>query len=149
MWKLDTDERMAHWRAFRKQLDLLPLEQALEETAKFWQTCPFVPFYLDIDRVDSWPDPWSLIYENTYCDVAKCLGIVYTVLLTTHRKDLAVEVRTYRDPKNGYDYNLAWFNQGKYVLNLIDGTIVNSRQLDKTLKLIQQYTAEELQLQNY
>jgi hypothetical protein len=149
MWKLEAGERIVHWRDFRKTLDLLTLDDAIAEAAKFWQACPFVPYYLDIDCVENWPDPWSLIYDNTYCDIAKCLGIVYTMLLTAHRKNLEIEVRHYVDTKNGYEYNLAWINQGKYVLNLIDGEIVNSRQINKTLTLVKQYTAKELQLDNY
>jgi hypothetical protein len=149
MWKLEASERIAHWRDFRKTLDLLPLDSALTETAKFWQACPFVPYYLAVDSATNWPDPWTLICNNTYCDVAKCLGIVYTILLTTHRTALDIEVRQYQDTTTGYEYNLAWINQGKYVLNLIDGEIVNSKQFNKTLILVRQYTAEELQLENY
>jgi len=149
MWKLNPSERISHWRDFRKSLDQLPLEQALDSTAKFWQTVPFSPYYLDPDDNSMWPDPWTLIYENTYCDVAKCLGIVYTVLLTGHRNSVDIEFRRYQDPVTKYEYNLSWINQGKYILNMIDGAIVNNTHVDKKLNLIKQYTATELQLENY
>jgi len=98
--------------------------------------------------MENWPDPWTLIFENMYCDVAKCLGIVYTMLLTEHRKNLEVEIRTYIDPKNNYEYNLAYFNQGKYILNMIDGEVVNNTQVEK-LVLKKQYSAAQLQLEHY
>jgi hypothetical protein len=149
MWKLNSSERMSHWYAFRKKLSTQTLEQALQATAEYWQKCPFVPYYLDINDTDNWPGPWDLIHTNTYCDIAKCLGIVYTMTLTAHGSALETEIRVYHSPVTGYSYNLAWFNQGKYVLNLIDGEIVNKQQIDKTLTLIKQYNANELQLDTY
>ena len=136
------------WRDFRTTLESLPIEQALIETAEFWRVAPFVPYNLDPDDLGNWPDPWTLIMENSYCDIAKCLGIVYTITLTGHRKDLEIELRQYEDPKTRYVYNLAWVNQGKYILNMIDGEVVNTKQFDKTLKLVKQYN-KELQLENY
>jgi hypothetical protein len=140
---------MRSWREFRASLDLLPLEKALAYTAEFWARAPFVPYNLDPDNLSNWPDPWTLVYENSYCDIAKCLGIVYTMSLTGHRKSLDVEFKVYEDPKTRYVYNLAWFNQGKYILNMIDGEVLNIEQFDKTLKLKKQYSEVQLQLDNY
>ena len=84
-----------------------------------------------------------------YCDVAKCLGIVYTVALTTHRTNTTIEFKQYEDPKTGYDYNLACFDQGKYILNMIDGEVVNIKLVNETLKFKRQYNEKELQLESY
>jgi len=149
MWKLDTAGRIAQWRDFRKSLDELPFDQALDQVANLWQTVPFCPYNLDPDKPESWPDPWTLIYENVYCDIAKCLGIVYTILLSKHGTNLNVEFRVYQDPKTRYNYNLAWFNKGKYILNMVDGEVLNNTQFNKTLKLIKTHTAVELQLDNF
>jgi hypothetical protein len=149
MWNLKADERIARWRDFRNQLSILSLEDALTKTSEFWSRAPFVPYNLDYTEPSTWPDPWTLVYENTYCDLAKCLGIVYTMLLTEHRNNLDIEIRVFKNPKNNHEYNLAWFNRGKYVLNMIDGSILNIEHLDKTLELKAQYTAEDLQLDNY
>jgi hypothetical protein len=149
MWKLDTAGRIAQWRDFRKSLDELSFDQALDAVAKLWQTCPFAPYNLDPDHPENWPDPWTLICENVYCDIAKCLGIVYTILLSKHKIDLNVEIRVYQDPKTRYSYNLAWINRGKYILNMVDGEVLNNTQFNKTLKLIKTHTAVELQLENY
>ena len=149
MWKLDASERIVHWKAFRKTLDGLPLPDALDAVAHFWQNSPFVPYYLDQEASNAWPDPWTLIYDNTYCDLAKCLGIVYTVTLTEHRDSVDSEIRVYKDTETGHEYNLAYFNQGKYILNMIDGEVVNNTQIKNTLQLIQRYNSAELQLENY
>jgi len=77
MWKLKATERITRWRDFRKSLDQFSLEQAAIQTAEFWQGCPFTPYYLEADHPDTWPDPWTLLAENYYCDLAKALGIYY------------------------------------------------------------------------
>ncbi|CAB4129177.1 hypothetical protein UFOVP112_275 [uncultured Caudovirales phage] len=149
MFQLPAEDRLRSWREFRSAIESLSIEQALAQTSEFWAGAPFVPYNLDTESMSNWPDPWTLVYENSYCDVAKCLGIVYTMSLTGHKKNLAVEIRVYEDPKTRYRYNLAWFNQGKYILNMIDGEVLNNKQFDKTLKLVKQYSEEQLQLENY
>ena len=149
MWKLDASERIARWRDFRNSIENLPLDEALYQTMQFWNSAPFTPYYLDPLSLENWPDPWTLIYENYYCDVAKVLGIVYTIVLTEHKKNLDIEIRVYKDPNTRHEYNLAWINQGKYIVNLIDNEIVNNTQFDKNLKLVKSYTATELQIEKY
>jgi len=147
MFQLRTEDRLRSWREFRSSLNLLPLEEALVQTAEFWADAPFVPYNLDPDDLTTWPDPWELLEENVYCDLAKCLGIVYTILLTDHTTEL--EIRVYKDSKTGHEYNLAWIDQGKYILNMIDGELVNIKQLGDTLKPKRTYTAVDLQLEHY
>jgi hypothetical protein len=53
------------------------------------------------------------------------------------------------NPENGYEYNLANFAQGKYILNMIDGEVVNIKQIDKKLKMKQSYTATDLRLHTF
>ena len=149
MFQLPAEDRLRSWREFRTTLESLPLETALAETAEFWRCAPFVPYNLDYSDIRTWPDPWTLIDENIYCDVAKCLGIVYTISLTGHKKNLDVEIRQYVDLKTGYEYNLAWIDKGKYILNMIDGEVLNIEQFDKSLKLKHKFTAVDLQLNNY
>jgi hypothetical protein len=149
MFHLKAEDRLRSWRDFRSTLDSLPLDQALNQTAEFWTGAPFTPYHLDPDSVATWPDPWTLIDENIYCDLAKCLGIVYTVLLTTHRTNLDIEIWVYEDPTTHHEFNLACFDQGKYILNMIDGTVVNIKQVNETLTLKRRITATELKLESY
>lgn len=148
MFQLKAEDRLKSWRDFRSTIESLPIEQALAQTAEFWAGAPFVPYNLDPALPQVWPDPWTLVYENVYCDIAKCLGIVYTISLTSH-KTADIEFRVYQDPKTRYEYNVAWIAQGKYILNMVDGEILNNKQFDKSLKLIKQYTKAQLQLENY
>jgi hypothetical protein len=149
MWKLLPAERVSHWRAFRKQLDQLTLDQTVKSIEEFWHNCPYNPYYLDADNPESWPDPWQLISENYYCDLAKALGIVYTIYFTCHGKRVSPEIRVYNDPVTKYTYNLVLLDKGKYVLNFRDGDVVNIEQLNKNLVLQHCYTETELKLQKY
>lgn len=150
MFQLKTEDRLRSWREFRSSIDNLSLTDALQSTAELWAGASYTPYYLDIDEPESWPDPWQLIDENVYCDVAKCLGIIYTMLLTKHKTDLDIELRVYVDASTGAEYNLAWFNEGKYILNLTDREVVNIEQFDDTVfKLKRIYSSLELQLENY
>lgn len=149
MFQLKAEDRLRSWREFRASIELLTTKEALLQTAEFWSGAPFVPYNLDVTTPSNWPDPWTLIEENTFCDVAKCLGIVYTVMLTQHRDNLDIEFQVYVNPENGYEYNLANFAQGKYILNMIDGEVVNIKQIDKKLKMKQSYTATDLRLHTF
>lgn len=116
-------ERLTRWRDFRKTLNAMPFEEALDRVSEFWATCPYSPYYLDPDKPDTWPDPWTLVEENWYCDLAKALGILYTIKFTSHDPD--VELRVYIDPETKYVYNLVWIGDGKYILNMANGQVVN------------------------
>jgi len=147
MWKLNPAERLARWREFRKSLNGLPIPDALQSVADFWATCPFMPYYLDPDQHGQWPDPWTLVEENYYCDLAKALGMLYTITLTDHR--VPSEIRVYYDIESKVYYNLAWIDQGKYVLNMNAGEVVNKTQITKHLELRNCYGEEELKLNSY
>lgn len=149
MFKLSADRRLAYWKNFRNQLNTMPFVQALEVTQQLWQSCPFTPFYLTVDDPDSWPNPWDLVTENYYCDLAKCLGIVYTLHLSDHGNNLDPEIRVYNDLATKYQYHIAYFAGGKYVLNLIEDEIVNKQQINQQLKLKYRYTAANLKLEQY
>lgn len=145
MFQLNNEDRLKVWREFRTELDSLPFETALNRVAEFWGRAPFVPYHLDINDPDNWPDPWTLITENHYCDLAKALGIVYTIALTTHGNGLEYEIRVYNDPSKGYDYNLVYLDQGKYILNMIDSEFVNIEQVEQKLVLKKTFSSKQLQ----
>ena len=146
MWKLDPGERVARWRAFRLSLGGMPLEKAILATAEFWRDCPYNAYYLDPADPASWPTAWDLIAENYYCDIAKALGMLYTIAYSGHGQ-LPMELRTYNDPETGYVYNLSVFNKGKYVINFLDAEIVNIQQVENKLVLKRRYSSTELKLQ--
>jgi hypothetical protein len=149
MFKLLPKNRLSEWKSIRDKLSQVELPIAIAKAQELWHSCPFTPFYLDPDNPKDWPDPWQLLTENYYCDLAKCLGIVYTLHLTAHKDQLFPEIRTYLDPNTRYDFLIAYLCHGKYVLNLIEGEVVNKEHINRQLKLKRCYTAIDLKLEQY
>lgn len=151
MWFLKPDERLREWHAFRKEIGKDSLSEACQKTAHLWSYAPFVNRYLDPNKSSSltvWPDPWELLYENTYCDIAKCLGMLYTLYLSEHRPD-DIELRIYKNFITKEEYNLVWLNRGKYILNLEFDAVVNKTQFNNDTTLVYRYTPEDLNLTKY
>jgi hypothetical protein len=148
MWNLNPDERLREWKTFRKKIGQLSIEEACNLTTHLWSYAPYVNYYIDPDRANStspWPDPWTLLYENYYCDVAKCLGMLYTLYLSDHKPSdieiqLGINVET-REP-----CNLVSLAKGKYILNFNFDEVVNKKQLPKTIEVKYRYRPEDLNL---
>lgn len=81
MWHNTFDGRLLEWKDLREVVKDLPLVDALIKIDEFWQQAPLVGHYLHIDDLENWPNPWDLLVDNIYCDLAKCLGICYTIIL--------------------------------------------------------------------
>lgn len=145
MWNLLPSERLRCWQEFRKSISEKNFEDALKETVHLWSYAPYVSHYLTTDQIDNWPGPWELIYENYYCDLAKALGMLYTLYLSSHRCD--IEIRIYNDPSAMEQYNLVYIDKGKYVLNYVHDEVVNKTQLPNNLKLVAQLSATDLNLE--
>jgi len=119
------------------------------ELNKMWSTAPFVNYNLDPSEPKSWPDPWTLLAENYWCDVAKTLGIVYTLYFTNH-KSTPTEIRVYYDYQDKIKYTVAWIDHGKYILNYYPYEIVNIKYIEeKQLQLLYQYSNTDLALDKY
>jgi hypothetical protein len=148
-WNLRVNDRLAEWKDFRHELDRLPLETAVVELHNMWSTAPFINYSLDPSDPTTWPDPWTLLAENYWCDVAKALGIIYTIYFTHHR-NTPMELRVYYDYKDKERYTVAWLDEGKYILNYWPYEIVNTKQVEeKQLHLLYQYSSTDLALEKY
>ena len=64
-----------------------------------------------MDDYEKWPNPWNLLADNIYCDLARALGIVYTMLMLD-RKDVGTIQIAETDQGN-----LVLVDHGKYILN--------------------------------
>lgn len=137
-------DRLRQWHDFRKSLNQKTLQEAIVAVQHLWSYAPFVKYYLTTDQIDNWPTPWELIYENVYCDLAKALGIVYTLYLTDHQPK--IEIRVYKDNSNKEHYNLVFIENGKYVLNYLHDEVVNKKQISKTLSITNTIDVEQLRL---
>lgn len=149
MWNLNSAQRLSEWKKFRESISKQSLDDAIKATTHLWSYAPFVNYYLDPADTSNWPDPWQLLDENYYCDIAKSLGMLYTLALSSHGSNVDIELRIMSD-KNNNKYHLVYISQGKYVINYWHDEIVNTEQVEADgNKLEFCYTADQLKIYNY
>jgi len=90
---------------------------ALLTTNDWWFGVPWCAYRLHWDDWQTWPDPWQLLEENHFCDLARALGMLYTVHFCGIASHLALAQTS--------DQHLVLVDDGKYVLNWAPGEIVN------------------------
>ena len=84
----------------------------------WWFNAPIINHLILWENARSWPTPWHLLNNNGYCELARALGIVYTVMLVENYTDLKI-IQTKED-------NLVQVDHGKYILNWAPGEMLNT-----------------------
>jgi hypothetical protein len=133
MWHKDFESRLASWSELRSAVDNQPLHDCLANINLWWNQTPWVPHYLHWDDVDQWPDPWQILVDNVYCDVAKSLGMCYTVIMLNRDDHGPVELVQTKD-----GHNLVYFTKEKYLLNMEGEFVVNTVPTNITRRLTQE-----------
>jgi hypothetical protein len=138
------------WKEFRKEIGQLSLDSAVSEVANMWGGAPYINYYVNPNNPKEWPDPWTMLAENYYCDLAKALGILYTIYFSEH-KNAHPEIRIYYDYKTKERHNVVWLKNGKYILNWWPYEIVNTSDIEKEtdVKLLHRYKEKDLNLDRY
>ena len=121
MWASSFNDRLQSWNQLREQSQILPVESALQTINKWWFQAPWRPYYLHWDDADTWPDPWQLLSDDIYCEVARGLGILYTITLL-ERADSAPASLVLTDS----GHNLVLVAEEKYILNWEPNSVVNT-----------------------
>ena len=132
-WPAIFSSRLDSWNQLRKSSQTLPVESALLAINHWWFNSPWQPYYLHWDDQPKWPDPWQLLSDNVYCDLARALGIVYTISMLD-RADMAPTDLVLTDE----GYNLVLVAKEKYILNWKSESIVNTFQVVKIKKKYKQ-----------
>ena len=139
MWPANFASRLESWNQLRDSCQTLPLEQALQAINSWWFDVPWRPYYLHWDDQPNWPNPWQLLSDNHYCDLARALGILYTITLLD-RADLGDATLVLTQDGD----NLVQVAKSKYILNWDRDTIVNTIQ---AVNIKKQYTQEAVKKQ--
>jgi hypothetical protein len=138
MWPVTFASRLESWNNLRDGCQTLPVEQTLESINSWWFDVPWRPYYLHWDDQSNWPDPWQLLSDNHYCDLARALGILYTITLLD-RKDLDDAALVLTDSGD----NLVQVAKSKYILNWDKDTIVNTIQAVNIKKQLTQSAVKQ------
>ena len=134
MWPQTFDARLVSWNQLRDRVHSLTLEQTLIEINSWWFCSPWRPYYLHWDDQPNWPDPWQLLSDDVYCDLARGLGILYTISLLD-RKDIADATLVLTEDGS----NLVLVAKEKYILNWNPESVVNTYQEVKIRRRLKQY----------
>jgi len=114
------EERLQQWNRLREICSTLPLDECLLNINQWWFQTAWCPYHLHWDDWRDWPDPWQLLSDNIYCDVARGLGIMYTITMLD-RADLQDSQLVEEDQRN-----LVLVNKRKYILNYSHDDILNT-----------------------
>jgi hypothetical protein len=134
MWPATFTARLQAWADLRGQCQSLNLESALTAINSWWFNSPWQPYYLHWDDQSNWPNPWQLLSDNVYCDLAKALGILYTISLLD-RADMA-DAELILTEDGG---NLVLVAKEKYILNWNKDSIVNNKPKVKIIRKLTQH----------
>lgn len=120
------NDRLTNWKQFRNSLE----ESAtpLEDVAEFWSHAPFVSSYLDTQNSAEWPDPWHLILDDRYDNLAIALGMLYTIKLTTRFMNSKCEIHTSMLPTDKEQRYLLIVDD-TYVLNYEYKSVIDVKNL--------------------
>ena len=130
VFQLSYDARLRSWYDLRTQIEGSDTQNKCIRIDEWWQKAPLVNHHLHILDSESWPGPWDLLVENTYCTVARALGMCYTLLLTGENDISLVEATD----KTGNDVVLVLVDNAKYVLNYWPDTVLSNTLNDFTIK---------------
>lgn len=116
------EHRLRDWKQLRTNIKSLTLDQQCIEIDKWWQAVPFVNHHLSWTDSNNWPDPWTLLSENTYCSLTKAVGMCYTLLLNDIN---SIELVLAKDEQCEEHY-LVLVNKSKYILNYHPNTVISN-----------------------
>jgi len=80
MFNKKFEDRLAIWSSFRDGLG--QTEDPIQAAIDFFNKAPLTSIAADPWDKKTWPTPWELIEENTYCEFVKILAICYTLQLS-------------------------------------------------------------------
>ena len=119
MWPQTFEQRLLEWNQLREQHSNSQLQTLLISVNNWWWRAPMINHHLHWDDHPQWPDPWQLLADNEWCDLARALGIVYTIAMI----DSGITVDLIQTDKHD---NLVSINNFKYILNWAPGEILNN-----------------------
>jgi hypothetical protein len=122
VFQLTYDARLRSWYDLRADLEGTLIQNVCVEVDNWWQQAPLVNHHLHLLDSEAWPDPWQLLVENTYCTVARALGMCYTLLLLGIDDIEIVEATN----ETGEDVVLVLVDNAKYILNYWPDTVLSN-----------------------
>ena len=126
VFQLNYEARLKSWYDLRKSLEDKDVETSCLAIDNWWQFVPLVNHYLHPNDIDNWPGPWELLVENNYCQIARGLGMIYTLnLVGINDIDFCIAI-----DDNNEEYSLVMVNSAKYICNYHPNTVISNSLTD-------------------
>jgi hypothetical protein len=129
------EDRLVLWNKLRTENANNRLGDCLTNVNNWWQMLPIDKHHLHWEDEKNWPDPWDILADGIFCDLAKSLGIIYT-LYFMDRPDI-YEIKLAETTEG---HSLVLVNDGDYILNWAPNEILNistaKLQIHKTMGCI-------------
>jgi hypothetical protein len=128
------DARLRSWRDLRQSVAHQSLLDTCIQIDAWWQHVPLVKHHLHPLDSANWPDPWTLLSNNTYCLLSRALGICYTLAMDNITD---FELVTATDVVAEEHYLVLvndWANKTKYVMNHWPHTVATNLLADFTVR---------------
>jgi len=129
IFQLEYETRLQSWHDLKENYKNSDLKSKYIEIDRWWRNAPTVTHYLHIKDTQNWPDPWELLVENLYCNVAKALGMCYTLYMTGEENFRMVTA----SDKMGNDVVLILVDN-QFVLNYWPNTVESNTLDDFSIK---------------
>lgn len=126
----DYEIRLQNWHDLKEKIKNQDSKTKCIEVDKWWQQAPLVSRHLHILDTETWPNPWELLVENTYCEVARGLGMCYTLYMAGEKTVEFVEAADV----SGNDVVIVLVDDAKYILNYWPDTVLNNSLHDFRIK---------------
>lgn len=136
-WFDPIEQKIVQWRRWRQTLPT-DVPECLDQVQKFWYTSPLRKVSKLTDSPDTWPDPWQLFDNMSYCERMRALGMFYSVCLIPNCLLLKPELHLMYDSV-GDRFTIVTLNSGKYVLNFNPQTVVNTESISTEYQLLSRY----------
>ena len=137
VFQLNYDSRLRSWYDLRTRIETADTQTKCVEIDEWWQQAPLVNHYLHPTDTKNWPGPWDLLVDNTYCTLARGLGMFYTLLLTGVD---TIDIALGKDDNE--DVVLVMVEDAKYILNYYPRTVLSNTLKD--FKITQRLNLDEL-----
>ena len=122
VFQLNYEARLKSWYDLRKSLEGSDIKTICLAVDNWWQRAPLVNHYLHQTDIDNWPGPWELLVENNYCQLARGLGMVYTLQLVGITDiDFCIAI-----DDNNEEYPLVMVDSAKYICNYYPNTVISN-----------------------
>lgn len=79
---LSPQDRLDHWKQFRKTLGKYSEEDQLKMVADYWALAPLARTVYDLEHPDTIASPWEMISDGDWCRNSVAIGMEFTLRLS-------------------------------------------------------------------